>query len=494
MKYPKVYTYQAPLSNISPETCNEMLQHDRNVTKIAESNSVSRKHLYKQMHKYEDNVIDMFDDGNNDNGSNVMYYLPVTPEWLASFVLSLMFDCKGSFRGIQKAAHSLLDFNLTHDFIAETCREAKKKATELNKKYDLSSIADAALDELFHLGKPVLGGIDLKSLYCFSLSKEGDREGKTWVSTLEIAKQMGLNPERVIADGGAGITYAVARVLKDTKLYRDVFHNIMDMNEMRRFLYNKTKSTKTAVKTIIKRINNPRKKAKRKELQALLKKTEQQTQLYKYLFETISILIEWMRFDILQKPGYAPAVRQDLYDFIVSELYKLEKLHPHRIRKVCRSLKKNKNKILGFLEVLDDKFSDIAEEFGCSIDVIWQICHMQKYSTQGKKYLRSKLCMYLRLGTKLPAIEQSVNAAIDSTETSSSMIENFNSRLSGYFFLRKGLDNEYLGLLQFYLNHNSFVRSERSFRKGKSPVNILTGEYHQHWLELLGYSLFKQAA
>ena len=230
MKYPKVYTYQAPLSNISPETCNEMLQHDRNVTKIAESNSVSRKHLYKQMHKYEDNVSDMFNDGNKDNGSNVMYYLPVTPEWLASFVLSLMFDCKGSFRGIQKAAHSLLDFNLTHDFIAETCREAKKKATELNKKYNLSSIADAALDELFHLGKPVLGGIDLKSLYCFSLSKEGDREGKTWVSTLEIAKQMGLNPERVIADGGAGITYAVARVLKDTKLYRDVFHNIMALH------------------------------------------------------------------------------------------------------------------------------------------------------------------------------------------------------------------------------------------------------------------------
>jgi hypothetical protein len=204
----------------------------------------------------------------------------------------------------------------------------------------------------------------------------------------------------------------------------------MDMNEMRRFMYNKTKSIETAVKTIIKRLNKPGNKGKRKELQTLLKKTKKQKQLYDYLFETVSVLIEWMRFDILQKPGYTPTVRQELYDFIVSELYKLEKVHPHRIRKVRRSLKKNKNKILGFLEVLDDKFSDIAEEFGCSINVIWQICHMQKYSTQGKKYLRSKLCMYLRLGTKLPAIEQAVDAAIDSTETSSSMIENFNSRLS----------------------------------------------------------------
>ena len=211
-------------------------------------------------------------------------------------------------------------------------------------------------------------------------------------------------------------------------------------------------------------------------------------------YASISILIEWMRFDILQKPGYAPAVRQDLYDFIVSELRALETLHPHRIRKIRRSLQKNKNKILGFLEVLDDKFSAIAEEFDCDSDTVWKICHMQKYETEQKKYLSNKLCMYLRLGTKFQIIENAVIAAIASTTTSSSMIENFNSRLSGYFFLRKGTDNEYLGLLQFYLNHNSFVRSERSFRKGKSPVNILTGEDHLHWLEMLGYTLFKQAA
>jgi hypothetical protein len=192
MKLSKSYICRASLSNISRETCNEMLQYDRNVTNIASLNSVSRKHLYKQMHKYENNVSDMFQDVNNDSSLDVMYYLPVTSEWLASFVLSLMFDCKGSFRGIQKAAHSLLDFKLTHDFIAETCRKAKQKAAEFNLKYNLSSIVDAALDELFHLGKPVLGGIDLKSLYCFSLRKEADREGETWVSILEKAKAAGL--------------------------------------------------------------------------------------------------------------------------------------------------------------------------------------------------------------------------------------------------------------------------------------------------------------
>lgn len=72
----------------------------------------------------------------------------------------------------------------------------------------------------------------------------------------------------------------------------------------------------------------------------------------------------------------------------------------------------------------------------------------------------------------------------------SSVIENLNSRLRNYFFLRKQLGQDYLVLLQFYLNHRRFVRSDRSERVGKSPRELLSGQQHQHWLELLGYQRF----
>jgi hypothetical protein len=39
------------------------------------------------------------------------------------------------------------------------------------------------------------------------------------------------------------------------------------------------------------------------------------------------------------------------------------------------------------------------------------------------------------------------------------MVENFNSRLRNYFTLRRQLDGEYLSLLQFCLNHRTFLRS-----------------------------------
>jgi len=47
-------------------------------------------------------------------------------------------------------------------------------------------------------------------------------------------------------------------------------------------------------------------------------------------------------------------------------------------------------------------------------------------------------------------------------------------------------------LLQFFLNHRRFLRSEWSERVGKSPAELLTGSYHLHWLEMLGYVRFSR--
>ena len=84
--------------------------------------------------------------------------------------------------------------------------------------------------------------------------------------------------------------------------------------------------------------------------------------------------------------------------------------------------------------------------------------------------------------------------ALETTERTSSMVENLHSRLSGYFFLRREIGFDYLQLLQFYLNHNPIQRSARAERVNKTPAEIMTGESHPHWLEMLGYQRFSRAA
>jgi hypothetical protein len=44
-----------------------------------------------------------------------------------------------------------------------------------------------------------------------------------------------------------------------------------------------------------------------------------------------------------------------------------------------------------------------------------------------------------------------------------------------------------------FLNHRCFIRSEIPERVGKSPKQLMTGEAHPHWLELLGFQRFQRA-
>jgi hypothetical protein len=71
-----------------------------------------------------------------------------------------------------------------------------------------------------------------------------------------------------------------------------------------------------------------------------------------------------------------------------------------------------------------------------------------------------------------------------------SLVENLNSHLRNYFFLRRHIGNDYLDLLRFFFNHHLYARSNRPERVGKSPAELLSGNDHPHWLELLGFERF----
>jgi hypothetical protein len=94
---------------------------------------------------------------------------------------------------------------------------------------------------------------------------------------------------------------------------------------------------------------------------------------------------------------------------------------------------------------------------------------------------------------KFHAVQEAVVDTMDETPRCSSLVENLNGRLRGYFFLRRELGQGYLDLLRFFLNYRTFARSERPERVGKSPTELMTGKPHPHWLELLGFEQFRRS-
>ena len=89
---------------------------------------------------------------------------------------------------------------------------------------------------------------------------------------------------------------------------------------------------------------------------------------------------------------------------------------------------------------------------------------------------------------------RAIDALAAGAVRASSLVENLNGRLRTYFSLRRHLGPDYLESLRFYLNHRVLERSERPERQGKTPSELLTGQAHPHWLQLLGFRRFARPA
>jgi hypothetical protein len=204
------------------------------------------------------------------------------------------------------------------------------------------------------------------------------------------------------------------------------------------------------------------------------------------LARDIRTLTQWLSHDVLALAGATLATRRVLFDFIVEELANREPEDPRRIRPVRVALQNQRDNLLGFAGVLDEKLIAIAQAHEISLTIVREACILHRLPSTSTAYWQGWNLLRTKTGDKFHVLFDAVRRALAQTPRSSSLVENLNSRLRNYFTLRRHLNDSYLSLLQFFLNHRCFMRSQRAERKGKSPRELMTGQAHPHWLTLLG--------
>ena len=209
--------------------------------------------------------------------------------------------------------------------------------------------------------------------------------------------------------------------------------------------------------------------------------------------QDVKILCQWFSLDVLALAGSDLAVRQELFDFIEAELQQREGKQYPTIRKLRKALHNQRDQLLAFAGVLDQKLAAIAEGFELPLPAVHDVCLLHRKSPTSNAYWERWNQLHSQVSSKFYGVMEAVGEALNGTPRASSMVENLNSRLRNYFFLRKSLGDDYLNLLQFFLNSQRFMRSMKPERVGKSPKQLLTGEAHPHWLELLGFKRFQRA-
>jgi hypothetical protein len=474
----------------------QALTRTQSITDLADQFEVSRKFVARQAATAQAALADAFESPAADD--EVLFHLPVTKTWLRQATLGLTLICHSSYRGVVEFCRDLLGVRMALGTVHNIHQDAVPPARACNLQPNLANVRIAGLDEIFQNRRPVLVGADIASTYCFLLSSDEHRDGETWgIRMLELAER-GFAPEATIADFGNGIRAGQKLAKLDCPCRGDVFHALNEIVPVVTYLENRAYET-IAVRHKLERKKNALQRQGRSnqthQLQALSRKVVLAAKAEAKavaVADAVALLTRWLRFDILAVSGLCYPDRCALFDFVIAELQTRAPHCPHRLTPVCTLLANHRDQLLAFAVPLDRDLANLAAEFQIPVAIVRQLLDLQASDCRQPRRWQQEAALRQKLRNHFYALSEAVRDVADQVVRASSVIENLNSRLRSYFFLRRHLGPDYLALLQFFLNHRRFQRSEHPERVDKSPAELLSGQSHPHWLELLGYTRFSR--
>jgi hypothetical protein len=456
---------------------------------LAAEHEVSRKFVCEQASKANHALEEAFAPAPAAE-DKILFHIPVTKRWLRRLVLALLLICHSSYRGVVELLRDVFDYSLSVERVHAIAHDAMDRAAALPVT-PLGGVRIGAHDEIFQNGQPVLVGVDVASTFCYLLSLEEHRDGVTWgVRLLELQDQ-GFAADAIISDGGLGLQSGQNLAMPHTPQRGDVFHALQETTALVTYVENRAyEAIATRSKLEHKQAQSQRKQGRRSVAVANKLRHARPAEGQALTLATdVALLLQWLRQDVLALAGPSYEERSALYDFLVAELQARQPACPHRIGPVVTYLANRRDALLAFAKQLDIELNALAAEFHLPVAVVRAVFQVHALQETDARRWPVEAALRSQLRGRFYDLSQAVLDLAHRTVRASSVVENFNSRLRNYFFLRRHLGADYLKLLQFFLNHRRFLRSEHSERVGKSPAELLTGQSHPHWLDMLGFNL-----
>jgi hypothetical protein len=307
------------------------------------------------------------------------------------------------------------------------------------------------------------------------------------------AQDRGLAPQAVVSDFGCAIHAGVKLALPDVPHRGDVFHGLAEITEAVAVLecraYQKMAAHHQLQQEKDKRLKQGRSASSLSSKMALADQAQNEAV---DLADSVAVLARWLRQDVFAVSGLPYADRCALYGFVLAQLQARAPFCAKKLDPVCTMLRKRREQLLAFAAQLDQDLLRLAAQFEVSAAIVRNLFDWERLDERQTKRWQKEAELRRQLRNRFHPLQKAVRNLARDVVRASSVVENINSRLRKYFSLRREIGSDYLVLLQFFLNHRRFPRSKRSERVGKSPAELLTGQPHLHWLELLGYTRFSR--
>ncbi len=357
-------------------------------------------------------------------------------------------------------------------------------------------------DEIFAIHTPILVTIDAPSTAILNIELASDRSAQTWsahFTTLADHRFAGIG---MASDRGKGVVAGYQATCQEALWVCDYFHEFRDLFHVLHQLERKAYSA-------IGKEHDAAQKWEHAKSEATLDKRLQQYQQasqaceqWMAQYDQLDLLLQLLREALLLcSPQGKLRTREGVRSELTLLLTMIEEIN-------CTALSKPLKSIQAHIDDIVVPFAQAEAMYATLLAVVprqtldflvlaWHHDHFS-YQAQAKpKHYHQQerdhwlACAEGLLNEEFAALKTWVFAQLDTIVRASSLVEMVNSLIRPYLTSCKGqITQEALNLIMFYHNHRRYKSGKR---KGKAPMELLTGEaLEADWVELLRQQINRQ--
>ena len=443
----------------------------QSISALADQHQVSRKFVYRQLGHAHD-AFDQAFAPPADQPPHLLFRLPVTKPWLRQLVLGLTLICHSPSAASTNCSPTSSIAPRRSARSTTSCNRPSPPRRPHNTQPDLAAIRIGAHDEIFQAGRPVLVGADVVSTYCYLLSPEEHRDADAWgVRLLELCDR-GFRPDAAIADFAGGFRAGQAEALPDAPCRGDVFHALQTAMPLVGYLENHAyDAIDTRSRLENRRARTTAAKAAKRRRRRVGSATPARPRRRPWPSPTRRPRSSAGRVGTSGPCAVPITPAAALYTTGSSLNCGYASAPPPADSARPLPAGKPTGQPVGVRQATRPGPGGLGRRIPGARVAVAETRHVPSLAAGRPERWQREQVLWRRWGSRYGVLREAVAELLGQVVRASSVIENPNSRLRNYFFRRRHLGADYRALLQFFLNHRRFVRSEHAERVGKSPAD-----------------------
>jgi len=353
-------------------------------------------------------------------------------------------------------------------------------------------------DEIFSKSIPILVTVDPISSIILKIELADSRKAEDWKKHWECLEDNGICAVYLVTDEGQGLTKAHKEALADIVRQPDTYHAIAHV------LGKVVKQLEKAAYKAIEKEQECEDKLDSartddvigKRIEAVVQAAERADELID-LYDSVHYLYTCILYNlrVFDEDGHIRN-REQAEKEIEEALNMLSELGVPKINKAVNKMRSTLPELLNYFDTAQTVVKNLMmrpvhPEALKALFLAWQYhkALIKSKKAHARQFNREREALYLDIAKDylqddFDRIKTEVYSELDRIVQSSALVECINSIIRPYLNNSKNqVTQEMLNLIMFYHNHRRYKAGKR---KGKTPLEIFTGETQEKdWIELL---------